>query len=685
VLKSNLLNEIWLLIVRRTVLAQTAILIISLVTISSIMSIRPAQGFCVTSTSKIASQSKTGSTASPFAICPPPPPPPPPPPQSTQSVTVSIVSSAVNDIYVRYHGLAVDAPLTQSFWIDNPSSVIGVQGGSFSYSTTLSLSLGQHYFTYAVSSFQGYWHAKISINGVLMSESDTDAYHHLVGSSSTPETIISMADFNRNAYNPCYLTINQGGAGTPQPYIGGFYSTGAASYGAAPQVRVTVSFPSTSASAIPSDSYLAAGMLLNDQGGVESTDYGFLASLSLNPDGSVQYNMAAYQTYEGGVLRIGEYSKFLFFRAIPMSLNSISDPVTITMSWDTNGYVFWYYQRPSDSSPLEASNYKAIHDAPTIKQFFFVGQRNSGLANFIEDRYFDFGIYSSRSWSSGNWNARLAGPQYVPYQGNAWVDVGKAESNSGGRDAGIDDTWGWGCNSWTGVNALYPQSGSLSGNAVQFYYSGTTLPTGTPLWNNAGNEIYRTNGALSGGGASSTSSVTLPYGAYDIAMAGNANSNFYLYVRWGQPPTTSVYDATSQRGGALQWIKQVSGSGTLYVMVYSNSGGGNWILRVLSAAQNMQVEVASEASGNFWWSPSDQLMYNIYLDHAWAHAWVFLSGPDNANFKVSTNWSGSPACTTVTPPSQGVCDVSGSDGPDLIVDVIAVSGSGPWDMVALLY
>jgi serine protease len=59
-------------------------------------------------------------------------------------------------------------------------------------------------------------------------------------------------------------------------------------------------------------------------------------------------------------------------------------------------------------------------------------------------------------------------------------------------------------------------------------------------------------------------------------MAGNENADFDLYAKWGSPPTTSDYDARGYSGWAQEIAGPASGSGTLYFMVRSYSGSGEY-------------------------------------------------------------------------------------------------------------
>ena len=86
--------------------------------------------------------------------------------------------------------------------------------------------------------------------------------------------------------------------------------------------------------------------------------------------------------------------------------------------------------------------------------------------------------------------------------------------------------------------------------------------------------ITSKSGTLSGTGNSYTFSVS-GYSPVTVMMAGNENADFDLYAKWGSPPTTSDYDARGYSSTSLEYFT-TSGSGTLYFMVRSYSGSGEY-------------------------------------------------------------------------------------------------------------
>lgn len=85
----------------------------------------------------------------------------------------------------------------------------------------------------------------------------------------------------------------------------------------------------------------------------------------------------------------------------------------------------------------------------------------------------------------------------------------------------------------------------------------------------------RKTGSLSGTGCTATYSV----GGFSKGYAFNSGpdgSDFDLYTKWNSPPTTSDYDARGYSGWAQEIAGPAPGSGTLYSMVRSYSGSGEY-------------------------------------------------------------------------------------------------------------
>ena len=85
----------------------------------------------------------------------------------------------------------------------------------------------------------------------------------------------------------------------------------------------------------------------------------------------------------------------------------------------------------------------------------------------------------------------------------------------------------------------------------------------------------RKSGTLSG--SSDTATYSLSGSGIGYAFnSGPDGSDFDLYTKWNSPPTTSSYDARGYSGWAQEIAGPATGSGTLYFMVRSYSGSGEY-------------------------------------------------------------------------------------------------------------
>jgi ribosome-binding protein aMBF1 (putative translation factor) len=85
----------------------------------------------------------------------------------------------------------------------------------------------------------------------------------------------------------------------------------------------------------------------------------------------------------------------------------------------------------------------------------------------------------------------------------------------------------------------------------------------------------RKSGTLSGTGDTATYSRSGTGKGYAF-NSGPDGSDFDLYIKWNSPPTTSSYDARGYSGWAQEIAGPATGSGTLYFMVRSYSGSGEY-------------------------------------------------------------------------------------------------------------
>lgn len=95
---------------------------------------------------------------------------------------IHITSKASGGLWV-WHGLAIDSDLRGAFPASQPEKVIGKAGGSFSYTTTVQLTLGKHRLEYGAAKYDGSlpapWQAKIFVNGEKIAEGKVKEKQHL--------------------------------------------------------------------------------------------------------------------------------------------------------------------------------------------------------------------------------------------------------------------------------------------------------------------------------------------------------------------------------------------------------------------------------------------------------------------------------------------------------------------------
>ena len=139
-------------------------------------------------------------------------------------VSISITANDIDDNNYRAFGLLWDTPLNYpDFWNSQPNSVIGDGGpGTFTYSSSQPQTFPTscpgctHYLDFGVSAWTGEWHVQISLNGLQMSDIDTDVNHHVriyfyVGSvtvTSGPSGYVSPPNC---AASPWYTSLRAGG------------------------------------------------------------------------------------------------------------------------------------------------------------------------------------------------------------------------------------------------------------------------------------------------------------------------------------------------------------------------------------------------------------------------------------------------------------------------------------------
>jgi serine protease len=164
-------------------------------------------------------------------------------------------------------------------------------------------------------------------------------------------------------------------------------------------------------------------------------------------------------------------------------------------------------------------------------------------------------------------------------------------------------------------------------------------------------------------------------------MAGNENADFDLYAKWGSAPTTSDYDAIGYSGTSLEYFT-TSGSGTLYIMVHSYSGSGNWKCWALSGSPGAN---SGRKSGTLSGS-GDTATYSLSGS---GKGYAFNSGPDSSDFDLYTKWNSPP--TTSSYDARGYSgwaqEIAGpaSGSGTLYFMVRSYSGSGEYATAALIF
>lgn len=148
-------------------------------------------------------------------------------------VTISLTSTDIDDGYCRSIGLVWDQSLSSNFWTTQPNSVISpfggigpansnCTGGSSPWGwpaggpqTQTFTQSGSHFLEFGISAFVGEWHAQISLNGIQMSDVDTDVNHHVhinfyVGGISLAAGPTGYTSPPSCTGNPAIITLNAG-------------------------------------------------------------------------------------------------------------------------------------------------------------------------------------------------------------------------------------------------------------------------------------------------------------------------------------------------------------------------------------------------------------------------------------------------------------------------------------------
>lgn len=340
------------------------------------------------------------------------------------------------------------------------------------------------------------------------------------------------------------------------------------------KVNITVSFPNTPplgrtiGDVIPAGNYVAGGMFLQGQCGIARTDYGFLASLSLDHYGILQYNLAFYRTHEP-VPQIlwmeaeaPEY-ELLWSYAEPIYGIDPAEPITLSMQWD--GYwVNWYYMHGGSTVYVGGCNARAWDS--TIIPHFYIGEYVSWnmMACAVYCKWFQFGVYSAREVEDTGWTVKLEDPMYYPVE-NQWAYVNFAMDNTG-EGSYLDHWWRWGGDKYEGGTANYQYNSGLERFEMEiFWRSDGTLPDHIFLWYNNPPETPSTpSGPLTG-----VPGQVLTYGTTAVTDPDGDDVR-YLWD-WGD----NTIEWTSIPSASHSW----SSVGTYWVKVKAGDqygATGNW-------------------------------------------------------------------------------------------------------------
>ncbi|UCH05396.1 MAG: hypothetical protein JSW05_04320, partial [Candidatus Thorarchaeota archaeon] len=218
---------------------------------------------------------------------------------------------------------------------------------------------------------------------------------------------------------------------------------------------------------------------------------------------------------------------------------------------------------------------------------------------------------------------------------------------------------------------------------------------------NRGRQESYSSGRLWSRGDTYTKYVDVPWGYHTVVLAGNEpDADFDLYVKWGAPPTTTSWDARGFSSDSLEHVA-VKGNGRLYYMVRAFSGSGRWKANVVYGSPRNDavidpgrlswysgLETGGSLSGkdDAEWSASFGDSRNGMM-----HAWVYLAGPDSADFDLYIRWGYFATKSTYDDigyswRSQEICDAyrMGSDA-YLFVLSHSYRGSGNYRLLILIF
>jgi len=283
-----------------------------------------------------------------------------------------------------------------------------------------------------------------------------------------------------------------------QPYVAGYHvnANNLSVYGTVLATSITVSFPSTDTRSFPSGSWLGGGMFVQAQDTkFRHVDYGFYMMLVLDASGGLFIDLGLHQTREGTLPFQFPTEDIVYAYTWRVTGVSLATKVTLYASWDNDGFVHYSISALSSNFALTSVNVAGLPNCENIIRKFYSG--NVIVEPFPFSRYvnyFQFGVVSSQSIANKDWTVDLAEPKMLKETG--WVLVERAWSTQGDISY-LDADWRWGGVPYYGVNAQYYENPLENPYEIVFYYDGSTLTSGTVLWDYTSADLNETANILS--------------------------------------------------------------------------------------------------------------------------------------------------------------------------------------------
>jgi hypothetical protein len=268
-----------------------------------------------------------------------------------------------------------------------------------------------------------------------------------------------------------------------QPYVAGFHvnTPDLETRETVLATAITVSFPSTDTSYFPPNSWLGGGMFVQAQTSqFRHVDYGFYTMLVLDVEGNLFLDLGMHQTREETPPFHAPTEQLFYAYTWQISGIDAATPVTLSASWDSEGWVHYSASALGTNVTLPPVNVVGFPSCEPIIRRFYAG--NCVVMPFPFSRYvhyFQFGVVSSMSIANNHWSVDLRDPRLLRKKG--WTFVDTAWSIQGDISY-LDGSWVWGGSPYHGVSAQYYQNPLENPCEVIFFYNGQTLPTGTVLW-----------------------------------------------------------------------------------------------------------------------------------------------------------------------------------------------------------